>query len=196
MSFHDCFSPVVNGTSLLHGIGWLEVSSIYLHYLVTAWMNTLGYFRFYVYSTKRMLVCALRMSAACMRKLSYYYYYYLYLVTGVLSSLVLLLLSQWWTPPLRLQVSACSTFLMMCDVPSMAFFVGHLLSVVLVLLLLLFYHQNKHLQSACYSACNVVGLLFVHVDGVRLCLWATATKWLIAHPPPPQVIVSVRGEPW
>jgi hypothetical protein len=37
-------------------------------------------------------------------------------------SLVLLLLSQWWTPPLRLQYSACSTFLMMCDVPSMAGF--------------------------------------------------------------------------
>jgi hypothetical protein len=29
-------------------------------------------------------------------------------------------LSQWWTPPLRLQVSASSTLLMMCDVPSMA----------------------------------------------------------------------------
>jgi hypothetical protein len=45
-----------------------------------------------------------------------------FLVTGFLSSMVLLLLSQWWTPPLRLQVSACSTFLMMCDVPSMAVF--------------------------------------------------------------------------
>jgi hypothetical protein len=42
-------------------------------------------------------------------------------------------LSQWWTPSLRLQVSACSTFLMMCDVPSMAIFVGNLLSVALVL---------------------------------------------------------------
>jgi hypothetical protein len=31
-------------------------------------------------------------------------------------------LSQWWTPPLRLQVSACSNFLMMCYVPSMAVF--------------------------------------------------------------------------
>jgi hypothetical protein len=41
--------------------------------------------------------------------------------------------SQWRTPPLRLQVSACSTFLMACDVPSMAVFVGNLLSVVLVL---------------------------------------------------------------
>jgi hypothetical protein len=45
-----------------------------------------------------------------------------FLVKGFLSSLVLLLLSQLWTPPLRLQVSACSTFLMMCDVPSMAVF--------------------------------------------------------------------------
>jgi hypothetical protein len=54
------------------------------------------------------------------------------LVTGFISSLVLLL-SQWWTPPLRLQVPACSTFLMMCDVPSMTVFVGNLLSVVLVL---------------------------------------------------------------
>jgi hypothetical protein len=57
-----------------------------------------------------------------------------FLITGFISSLVLLLLSQWWTLPLRLQVSACSTFLMMCDVPSMAvIFVGNLLSVVLVL---------------------------------------------------------------
>jgi hypothetical protein len=55
------------------------------------------------------------------------------LVTGFLSSLVLLPLSQWWTPPLRLQVSACSTFLTICDVPSMAVFVENLLSVVLVL---------------------------------------------------------------
>jgi hypothetical protein len=45
-----------------------------------------------------------------------------FLVAGFLSSLVLLLLSQWWTPPLRLQDSACRTFLMMCDVPSMAVF--------------------------------------------------------------------------
>jgi hypothetical protein len=45
-----------------------------------------------------------------------------FFVTGFLSSLVLMLLSQWLTPPLWLQVSAYSTFLMMCDVPSMAVF--------------------------------------------------------------------------
>jgi hypothetical protein len=34
----------------------------------------------------------------------------------------LFLLDQLWTPPLRLQVSDCSTFLIMCDVPSTAVF--------------------------------------------------------------------------
>jgi hypothetical protein len=30
--------------------------------------------------------------------------------------------NQWWTPQLRLQVSDCSTFLIMCDAPSIAIF--------------------------------------------------------------------------
>jgi hypothetical protein len=43
-------------------------------------------------------------------------------------------LNQWWTPPLRLQVSDCSTFLIMCDFPSTAvFFVENLLNAFLVL---------------------------------------------------------------
>jgi hypothetical protein len=54
------------------------------------------------------------------------------LLSQAFFSLVLLF-SQLWTPPLRLQVSDCSTFLMMCDVPSTAFFfVENLLIVVLV----------------------------------------------------------------
>jgi hypothetical protein len=60
-----------------------------------------------------------------------------FLVTGFLSFLLLLPLSQWWTPPLRLQVSACSTFLMMCDVPSMAVFWRESTELLLLLLLLL-----------------------------------------------------------
>jgi hypothetical protein len=55
----------------------------------------------------------------------------------LLSSLVHLLFSQWWTPPLRLQVSACSTFLMMCDVASMAVFVGNLLSVIIIIIIII-----------------------------------------------------------
>jgi hypothetical protein len=70
------------------------------------------------------------------------------LVTGCLSFLVLLFLSQWWTPPLRLQVSACSTFLMMCDVPSMVVFVKNLLSVVLVLFPGRFF-LNSYLEFPC-----------------------------------------------
>ena len=59
--------------------------------------------------------------------LSYYYYYYYYyytiwmsLVTGLFCPV--LLLNQRWSPPLRLQASLCSTFRIMCDVPSIAVF--------------------------------------------------------------------------
>jgi len=55
----------------------------------------------------------------------YYYYYYYYtiwmsLVTGLVF--LVLLLNQRWFPPLRLQASHCSTFPIMCDVPSIAVF--------------------------------------------------------------------------
>ena len=42
------------------------------------------------------------------------------LVTGLFF--LLLLLNQRWSPPLRLQASQCSTFRIMCDVPSIAVF--------------------------------------------------------------------------
>jgi hypothetical protein len=44
----------------------------------------------------------------------------LFLVTGVFFPV--LLLNQRWPPPLMLQVSHCSTFRIMCDVPSIAVF--------------------------------------------------------------------------
>ena len=40
------------------------------------------------------------------------------LVTGLFS--LVLLLNQRWSPPLRLQASHCSTFRIMCDIPSIA----------------------------------------------------------------------------
>jgi len=43
------------------------------------------------------------------------------------------LLNQWCTPPLRFQVSHCSTCLIMCDVPSTAVFVHSLLNAFLIL---------------------------------------------------------------
>ena len=52
----------------------------------------------------------------------YYYYYYctiwMSLVTGLFFPV--LLLNQRWSPPLTLQASHCSTFPIMCDVPSIA----------------------------------------------------------------------------
>ena len=45
---------------------------------------------------------------------------------------LLLLLNQRWSPPLRLQASHCSTFRIMCDVPSIAVFVVNLSNVFLV----------------------------------------------------------------
>jgi hypothetical protein len=44
-----------------------------------------------------------------------------YIIIIIIIMLVLLL-NQWCTPPLRLQISDCSTFLIMCDAPSTAIF--------------------------------------------------------------------------
>jgi len=57
--------------------------------------------------------------------LSFYYYYYYYkiwmsLVTGLFC--LVPLSNQLWSPPLTLQASHCSTFRIMCDVPSIAVF--------------------------------------------------------------------------
>ena len=50
----------------------------------------------------------------------YYYAIWMSLVTGIFC--LVLLLKQRWFPPLRLQASDCSTFRIMCDVPSTAVF--------------------------------------------------------------------------
>ena len=53
------------------------------------------------------------------------------LVTGLFF--LVLLLNQRWSPPLRLQASHCSTFLIMCDVPSIAVFIAYYYSVLCVM---------------------------------------------------------------
>jgi len=58
----------------------------------------------------------------------YYYYCYCYYYYSIWMSLLtglfflVLLLTQRWSPPLRLQASHCSTFRIMCDIPSIAVF--------------------------------------------------------------------------
>ena len=61
-------------------------------------------------------------------RLHYYYYYYYYYYYTIWLSFVtglfflVLLLNQRRSPPLTLQASHCSTFRIMCDVPSIAVF--------------------------------------------------------------------------
>ena len=67
-----------------------------------------------------------------------YYIIIIIIIIVIIISLVpglfflILFLNQWWSPPLRLEASHCSTFCIMCDVPSIAVFVVNLLSVFLV----------------------------------------------------------------
>ena len=57
----------------------------------------------------------------CSIKLNYCYYtIWMSLVTDLFC--LVLLLNQRWSPPLSLQVLRCSTFRIMCDVPSIAVF--------------------------------------------------------------------------
>ena len=55
-------------------------------------------------------------------QLDYYYYCYIMIWMSLVTGLffLVLLLKQRWSPPLRLQASHCSTFRIMCDVPSIA----------------------------------------------------------------------------
>jgi hypothetical protein len=64
-------------------------------------------------------------------------YYYFFFFSFHMFFLVLFLLNQWWTPLLRLQVSDCRTFLIMCDVPSIAAFCRESIECLLLLLILL-----------------------------------------------------------
>ena len=52
----------------------------------------------------------------------YYYYYYRYGCLCHRHFFLVLLLNQRWSPLLSLQASHCSTFRIMCDVPSIAVF--------------------------------------------------------------------------
>ena len=54
----------------------------------------------------------------------YYYYCYYTICMSPVTGLFFLvfLLNQRWSPPLRLQASHCSTFRILCDVPSIAVF--------------------------------------------------------------------------
>ena len=88
----------------------------------------------------------------------YYYYYYYYtiwmsLVTGLFF--LVLLLNQRWSPLLKLQASHCSTFRIMCDIPSIAVFCSESIEC--------FYYYYYYL---CYHHC--AGYLRLHTFN-KLC---------------------------
>ena len=73
---------------------------------------------------------------------NYYYYYYsiwMSLVTGLFC--LVILLNQQWSPPLRLQVSHCSNFRIMCDVPNIAYY---------------YYYYYYLLQLGCHPVAVVI----------------------------------------
>ena len=72
------------------------------------------------------------------------------LVTGLFF--LVILLNQQWFPSLRIQASHCSTFRIMCDVPSIAVFCSESILLLLLLLLLLFNRRyNPWLVLACFT---------------------------------------------
>ena len=77
------------------------------------------------------------------------------LVTGLFF--LILLLNQRWSPPLRLQTSHCSTFRIMCDVPSRAVF---------IIIIIIGCCVIAHSCLACFRVCFVclcVVPVFLHV---------------------------------
>jgi len=79
------------------------------------------------YISGSTFVVSLYINSCILTNYYYYYYYYYYTiymspVTGPFSPV--LVLNQRWSPLLTLQASHCSTFRIMCDVPSVAGFCG------------------------------------------------------------------------
>jgi hypothetical protein len=112
------------------------VTCIYMS--VSRWILCIILFYFYLWQKKRkgnvLLTCC---GDAATNPSNTYFLLPLLL-------LVYLPLNQWCTPPLRFQVSYCSTFLIMCDVPYAAVFVQYLLNATLIYTIL--YHHHYYHQ--------------------------------------------------
>ena len=109
----------------------------------------------------------------------------LYLVTGLFFPV--LLFDQAWSPPLRLQVSDCSTFRIMCDVRSIAVFLVSLLNVFLVWLQTFFLNflllsQRLHLLR-----------VWAYISGSTSLLYFYINSCILASFPLPFYYISVCG---
>ena len=76
----------------------------------------------YILGSCQLLTCCNNVLLLLLLLLLLFYYYSIWMspVTGLFFPV--LLLNQLWSPPLTLQASHCSTFRIMCDVPSTAVF--------------------------------------------------------------------------
>ena len=92
-------------------------------YRVHTWFSTFsGKFQCF-WTVIRMLWLALNYYYYCYHHHHHHHYtIWMSLVTGLFC--LVLLLNQRWSPPLTLEVLHCSTFRIMCDVPSIAVFCG------------------------------------------------------------------------
>jgi len=111
------------------------------------------------------------------------------LVTGLFFPVILL--NQQWSPPLRLQASHCSTFHIMCDVPSTAVFVLNLLNVFLVCLtnfslnlLLLFRwpYLTVHIPQSLYAYTQILVFIFFSASFWVIFLSAGVVTSISLHP--------------
>jgi hypothetical protein len=80
---------------------------------------------------------------------------------------LVLLLNQRWPPPLRLQVSYCSTFRTMCDVPNIAIFCSESIEcfpIIIIIIIKIHGIKTKKIYIVYLTVC-------IHFDMMTFCIW-------------------------
>ena len=111
-----------------------------------------------------------------------YYYYYcticMSLVTGLFFPV--LPLNQRWSPPLTLQASHCSTFRIMCDVPSIAVFCSESIECFLGIVSKFFFKLLVTIPVAPMITGTIVHLRFhIRCISIHKLLYLTSFRFLL-----------------
>jgi len=105
------------------------------------------------------------------------------LVTGLFFMVILL--NQRWSPPLRLQASYCSTFRIMCDVPSIAVFCSEFIIIIIIVIIIIILiipqciitqAHKSIIVDFCYllylhRRCSKIAQRVIRPGQRRLCWW-------------------------
>jgi len=121
------------------------------------------------------------------------------LVTGLFF--LVLLLNQRWSPPLRLQVSHCSTFRIMCDFPSIAVFCSESIEcfpgtvskfflklLVIIIIIIIIISELVLWGAGPVSSRRYKKILFFGIKlnpSIRSCLWNVSLEPRRLQPLPP-----------